>query len=446
MIKKILIISLLIISSFSCVYAYTFDEFVDFCNENYNLCSSNCKNQIDWLNSNKGTILSTFNSTDDIDDYDGFFLMGQNGYRLYLVAFKNTTRWFANANQLSVYGGQYTDIIKYNGNSMYKGNIYTISSSGFNISNQQASIGLMSIDAEDDKYGNMISNNYYINGLEFEPNYFQKVNFTGINDEFNALKYDYSITDWKLGIFEEIPEDVNKIVVTLFFADGGTAFSDSFLSYTKLFNKNYFFINNDNLYVHSRYIKYNTKYNLLMYTYDDSNNFIESYQYNYVFYPTNALIQNGSVVNPGSGDYSVQDSTNDTIAALTDSSDIDSILNLTFSGDYASFADDFGFLPFDNPFSTFLLHIVESLYDALTVRGNASLSANYRNYFTFSINSDDFRSDYQYKEFISAMLVFIYLYYNFIFFNHLITLVEIGNIEDAIDFLGFDEFYDSNMM
>lgn len=186
---KIIMLVLIIFSTIkSCSKAFTFEQFIDFCNTNYDLCSTNCKNQINWLNSNKNDILTKFNTSDNIDNYDSFFLMAQNNYQLYLVAFKNTTRWYANSNTINVYGGIITSITKYPGNSIYKAGSSNVSSSGYNLSNQQASIGLMSIDAEDDKYGNFISNNYYIKGLEFTP-YNNEVVSTNVNAIKNIYRY-----------------------------------------------------------------------------------------------------------------------------------------------------------------------------------------------------------------------------------------------------------------
>lgn len=279
--------------------------------------------------------------------------------------------------------------------------------------------------------------------FEFVPNYDYVVHYGDYVDTFNLLKRGYSNSSWALGTFTDIPEEVNKIRVVMIFDD--TSYEDRFYIPTYKFLNDYFFIYNNQFYVHSRYMKYNTPYFLLFYLYDSNDDFIESYQYNYLFLPYNANVENGVIVSAGSGDYNVQDSTNDTIGVITDDSEIDSILDETFSGDIESFASDFGFTAFDNPFSTFLLHIVDSLYDALTVRQDVVLSADYMG-ITFTLNSADFNANYQLKSFVSILMIFIYLYYNYIFFNHLITLVEIGNFDDLIDLIGYDEFYDSNMM
>lgn len=86
------------------------------------------------------------------------------------------------------------------------------------------------------------------------------------------------------------------------------------------------------------------------------------------------------------------------------------------------------------------------MYDALTEDNNIVLSADYKT-IHFTLNSDDFITQSSaLKDFVRVLLIFLYIYGNYIFFHHLIVLIQMAKIDKAIQQLGTDEFYDSDIM
>lgn len=198
----------------------------------------------------------------------------------------------------------------------------------------------------------------------------------------------------------------------------------------------------------SRYVDYNISYKLNVYLY--TNDLVsDTKTYYYRFLPYNAVIGftsgdsgDGYILSVGSGDYNVQNSTND----IMDASEVDDILNEYLSGDIESISSEFGFSALDNPFTTFLLHIVEGLYDALTIDDDIVLQADFKT-LHFELHSSDFTTpDSPIKTFVRNMMIAFYIYGNYKFFHYLITLVETARIDKAIAELGTDEFYDSDIM
>lgn len=275
----------------------------------------------------------------------------------------------------------------------------------------------------------------------------------------NVNKFDYITSRINLGLIEDLDyylieinfKDENGIII------GSDYDITNQVNYTSLeWENNALYRYGRNLYANTVYLNYERPYLLSIDVYEDRY-ISHNYEYYYIFYPNNAVIENGVIVDSGSGDYNNQDLSiainngiNNVIGNINDSSQVDSILNTNLgngaSGDIEGIANQFGFTPLDNPFTTFLLHIVESVYDSLTLRADRTLSATYMG-MTFNLRSQDFTTpNGDLKLFIRDMMIFLYLYGNYKFFHYLITLLQTARVDKAIAVLGTDEFYDSDIM
>lgn len=301
--------------------------------------------------------------------------------------------------------------------------------------------------------------NFIVNKFKYQANNDIQIR-DSVDRIVNILKRDYSTQSWKLG---DLIDDGGYEYLLFNLIDMEVDQESPITSFEIDSNRNYVFrqgsltLNGDDLNVTSRVIQYNKLYKLNIYgresVVSETRDLLGTYYYKWL--PLNAILntsgdwssgETGAIVSYGSGDYNTQDSTNDIISYIEDSSEVDNIVNKYLSGDINSIASDFGFTPLDNPFTTFLLHILESCYDALTRREPVVLYGDYKT-LSFVLNSEDFRTpDSSIKSFISTLLVFLYLYGNYKYFHYLITLVETARIDKAIAELGTDEFYDSDIM
>lgn len=292
--------------------------------------------------------------------------------------------------------------------------------------------------------------------FELNINYDHIVNGTYIN------KRDYTTASWKMasinsrGIYNTMRIYFGSEIENPF------AYLDIDLNDMSIINKSGgLTLNGKEISISSSRIQFNTKYYLNYDLYVDGNNSpVYSNGINFMWLPFNAIINDisgdssdysgdyntGYIINVGSGDYDLQDNTNNIIDSIVDDSEVDNIVNEYLSGDINDISSKFGFTPLDNPFTTFLLHILESTYNALTIREPVILYANY-NGMEFVLNSDDFITpESNIKTFVKSLMIFIYIYGNYKYFHYLITLVETARIDKAIAELGTDEFYDSDIM
>ena len=232
--------------------------------------------------------------------------------------------------------------------------------------------------------------------FNFVPNYDIK------NNSVNVLKRSYSVIEWELGKITDLG-DYDYYVFDLHAANEelDTIIQSKYDHDLNRVSGRYIGLAlNGDLFFTSRLVLYDLTYRLNIQLYKD-NSLVTQYFYLYKFLPLNSVLQNtsgdeGIIVSVGSGDYNVQNSTNDilnnldnTLNNITDSSEVDNIMNEYLSGDIESIASDFGFSALDNPYTTFLLHVLESTYDSLTLREDVVLQANYRG-ITFRLNSADF--------------------------------------------------------
>lgn len=186
---------------------------------------------------------------------------------------------------------------------------------------------------------------------------------------------------------------------------------------------------------------------------DEDNTFDDDYYTRYTNIINNILNENkGNITSPsgditGSIDFTpVINGFNGINNTLTDDSEVDNIISNQLSGDYESIAEDIGYHVWDNPFFTFLLNIFEDFYDALTKREDIVIDLSVHNV-PLVLNTRDFTTPPSIlKDVIKWCMVFFYIYFNYKYFYHLITLLQTFKISSTISKIGIDEFSDSNYM
>lgn len=213
------------------------------------------------------------------------------------------------------------------------------------------------------------------------------------------------------------------------------------------------------IYLQSKYLYENTIYSIVF-----TDKSVEPYNIanaNFYLKNINTVINNGvlSPVDTFSGDYDKQyNDEQDNIQSINnieqaidntinDIENIDNFLEQNLSGDIDYWAKEFGYNVLENPFTTFLLNVVESVYDSLTHREDVILNFNHHNTNDWYINTSDFITpESPVKTLIRTCLIFIYIYGNYKFFHYLITLIGTAKIDKAIATLGTDEFSDTDIM
>lgn len=438
----------------SCAKAWTFDQFVEYCSQTINNeeASTNLKNTCNIIVSNQGTLRGYVP-----ESATSFLITNATATGWIDLRTFNTTINPTGTTETSIsFGSMSTNQYR------LARNPFSVTSSTTNLSSiSTTGFGLIEISNEELIPQSLWLQNRYIQGMEFSP----------ISTEVVSV-----------GNYENVQAKLINLIDGGIFLGRLTKFNDSYNWYYyqltdennnivgycnyKRYNDYYdgedmqYFPSNNSVYIARRKIYLKNIYTLTIYASEeklksDYSNVGDSLVYTYIFLPQNAVISNGIITNYGSGDnYNVQDSTNDIINNINDSSDVTNILDSYFptissgniSGELNKIASEFGFTPLDNPFTTFLLHILESTYDALTLREPVVLTADYKT-MHFVLSSEQFRTpDSDLKYFIRNCMIFLYLYGNYIFFHHLLTLIETARIDKAVAVLGTDEFYDSDIL
>lgn len=274
---------------------------------------------------------------------------------------------------------------------------------------------------------------------------------------YNVLTYvvkrSYSVNNWSLGYVTDYGNyDYYKFdLIDSAYDPESPLYYVTIDKNRNVINRNQLIFTGDSVYVPSRLMQFNYQYKLNIYLYT-ADAVVDTKTFYIRFIPVDSQIIidsgdssgviSGTVDYSPSGDFNTQDSTNN----IMDSSQVDNIINEYLSGDVEDLSNEFGYTALDNPFTTFLFHILESIYDALTLRESVVLTATY-NGMTFTLNSDDFITpESPIKTFIRSLLIFLYIYGNYKYFHYLITLVETAKIDKVVNEIGTDEFHDSNIM
>lgn len=460
MIKKnffaifVILLLVFVLGCFSNCWAYSWDDFCDFIEDTQDLqTNSGLKSAGLYLLNNRTYVETQISNLNvNVDNYSTIIMKSAPssiaGLELYMYTKSNNNGyWFVNSsnnvqfsNGFNTYGQRI--VINKPGNNSWN------ESYRFNNIDLGKCWGLLDTEPTDGNFRSAILQNKYNPRpqIYFMPNYDEIVNVDSNFTEVNCLKRDYSLPNWTIGT----TTNFNELLDFIFTLRDNTTFEDiGFIRNSTAEYSNgalYYDIYENKMFVNSRFIQYNRVYTLSvsMQTASESTT-VDTFDF--IFLPLNSTITNGVITNVGSGDYSVQDSTNEIISSITDDGDIDNVLNEYLpSGDITDIAtSNFQFTLLDNPFSTFLWHLLDSVYGALVDTGNVTLEADYKT-LHFELNSDDFTlPDSEFKTFLRTVLIFLYIYGNYRYFHYLISLLETANIDRVIAELGTDEFYDSDI-
>ena len=317
-IKNILriIISILVIFSMLKSYsmAYSFEQFEQFLNACYdNNITTNAMNiyELDYARNNIYKITNYITQHNvDISEYTCFAIRNSNGSQTALNSNNFMEVWFFKTAPGFGYqdggNGAYFDIYT-NSGTFYittTGFLYTKSPSW----NNNYKCGIFENKTFDSNFKNCLTQQKWDpNEHPITPPFdFTPYNITTI-DDYNILKFAY-VGNTALGILGE--NEYYQLEVRL-------KESSLITLGTALFNENqecYYRDNalivedNTRILANTVYLSYYEPYYLEFTIWKDSSNY-EINGHLYKFYPPNAVIENGQIVDPGSGDYTNQDVT-----------------------------------------------------------------------------------------------------------------------------------------
>lgn len=230
----------------------------------------------------------------------------------------------------------------------------------------------------------------YSDSFDFDPNYDIIANYNSYQNVYTK-KYDYSVQNWIMGdiVFSE---NYNRYEIQLLDTDGNVL-QRGIYNKTLNTNTNYnIFITSsgNHLYVKSSYITFKKIYTLVIYPQDESGNISDNnFVGTFLYLPLNASFSGDVILSTGSGDYTTQNSSNDIVDSLTDTSEADSTLNNFFSGDTNDFANNLGYSPIENPFVSIISNTLQSMIDIILGSGNVDLDFSFGHQ-TYVVHSDDF--------------------------------------------------------
>lgn len=310
-----IIISLFVIINMakSCAKAYTFSDFLEFCNIVKDLPNSNteqisCAN---WVISNENAIRNRFGTNINKDSW--VVWRGSNsqwGTYTRIAGFSggsfNGWNNSINTNLIINYDSKFsTTYIGRGGN--WTNNDNSNMTFEFCLFNDTIA---SSVD-----FGNRIGNNYYVTTeyLEF-INDFENSAYNG-----NLFTYYYKgdfFSNNHILLGNIIPNDSYYFEIRLkedntSIVKGTSFFALNTTPYT-IYNDNAIYINeNFDVYVIPRLLNYSTQYQLEIISYygDGGDNFYEDIDW-FIFLPQNAVISGDYITSLGSGDFTTQDSTN----------------------------------------------------------------------------------------------------------------------------------------
>lgn len=418
--------------------AYTFDEFIDFCNENYSSASSRCQTQINFINSNKTTLLSTLsNNNVNVNDYEGFILAGQNGYRLYLLMFKfrNTSEYYFNQNTIYHRNIEFREITKY-GSS---GPITISASMGTNeyngwssLSGNDGLIGLMLNEPLNNQWGNFIGQQYYVSGLTFEPFPEPTKTLNGVTYYIKSISR--TVPMWRLGTLSNISQNGTGKC---------SAFLDEWVGYWHPFYQPP--VNNNGntsaeVYLDNSKVLYNNAYRIRFSDYDNWTD----YTY-FIFIPYGETFS-GDLI---SGDllYTGNDN-NDNIGLINtienqyslNSGEVGLVLDQFLpsgnflSGDFGMFTEALGH-DYSNSYFDKLYTFYRNILYTLTLTGDVTLNISYRNWSTTLHASDYQVPNNPIKTLVTTLLIVwtIFLFYQQFdkMFRHIATFNLAAFLHDS---------------
>lgn len=244
--------------------------------------------------------------------------------------------------------------------------------------------------------GEEYGGSYLTESFEFNPVHSQIVNTSSGYLGVHAYKYDYSISKWRLGIISEYLSEYpiyHLILYNQLYASGDDIIAEGYYNNTTLENTSAdLFVSNNEVYIKSRLLSYNVVYTLMIYPETLTGSFSnDNYQGTFIFLPLNSSISGDSITDAGSGGYSQQDSTNDILNTLTDTSDIGDALSIsTFNENSGDIATAMGYTDFDNPFYDFIIGVWDEILDLFEASPNNQQLSFTIHGNTYFIQSDDY--------------------------------------------------------
>lgn len=237
---------------------------------------------------------------------------------------------------------------------------------------------------------------YLSESFEFNPVHSQIVNTSSGYLGVHAYKYDYSISKWRLGIISEYLSEYpiyHLILYNQLYVSGDDVIAEGYYNNTTLENTSSdLYVSDNQVYIKSRLLTYNVVYTLMIYPETLNGSFSnDNYQGTFIFLPLNSSISGDAIVDAGSGGYTQQDSTNDILNTLTDTSDLGDALSIsTFNENSGDIAAAMGYTDFDNPFYDFVIGVWEEILDLFEASPNNQQLSFTIHGNTYTVQSDDY--------------------------------------------------------
>lgn len=232
--------------------------------------------------------------------------------------------------------------------------------------------------------------------FEFNPVHSQIVNTSSGYLGVHAYKYDYSSRDWRLGIISEYLPDYpiyHMILYNQLYVSGDDVIAEGYYNNITISNTSSdLFVFNNQVFIKSRLLRYNVVYTLMIYPELSNGSFSsDNYQGTFIFLPLDSSISGDAIVDAGSGGYTQQDSTNDILNTLTDTSDLEDALSTsTFDENSGDIATAMGYTDFDNPFYDFIIGVWDEILDLFEASPNNQQLSFTIHGNTYTVQSDDY--------------------------------------------------------
>lgn len=425
-------------------HAYTYDEVVDFLSyANVNQTDTTLKNTVTWFLNNQSIVNSQLNTLGiNKNNYNCILIDNPTSSlvkcRIVFIAYNGTGSYYCNSNKTITY------------NNYGSGYVVDIWQSGYNPSKtsktfngqQEGKTGLLMTEPTNNNYYNMVLNNYWVDpvpALNFDPSGLA-INFNNQNPTY-ANKYNYSVIQWSLGYLRQF-SDYYEIQIRLKDENQinyGTVFKNDYTWYNSKLVLN----TDGNVLMRSSSLYYNKLYDLEFTIYHDRNTYYV-YDYYFLFLPMNAVITNGVITSSGSGDFVLQDNTNNIVDSVDNSTnDIISALTSTQldSGDDWS-SGDFPLYTVDDPTINFFDYLLNRVTTLFTDNDTVSINLNipYLTNGSYVLSSDFFQLvDYSpiLYIFFNSIFLIIFLKPKINDLHEIIKAMQMGYTDTFINYFGY---------
>lgn len=312
--------------------AYTFDEFIEYCQliKEYTTNTNN-RNAANWVLNNKTTIQNYVNNISNLSEYSTWYLYRLNASSSYngnigLIAQKKGTAWNWNNKIKSTPNTGWTIRSLGNATTWGVGSWQSIALENSNNSawgDKTIYIGLIDKEQVIDlniQFGNYEWNNFYeqwsTKYLEFNNEFIDNTAYNGSLFTYYYQGDFYNKSQILIGNI--IPNDSYYFELTLKDSVTGISKGQQFTTIGQpIYNDSdsALYVDDDyNVYVNTRFLNYSTQYQLEIVSYygNGGDNLQEDIDW-FIFLPLNAVISGDYIMSLGSGDFDLQDSTNQII-------------------------------------------------------------------------------------------------------------------------------------